>query len=95
MRMVGLGFSTAFNRVNHKALVFKLRQLDVGGTFLSILTEFLSKRLERVVADGQFNEYRNVILGIPQGSVLGPLLFILHTHEYYVVWVRIYYCIIC
>ena len=78
--MVGLDFSAAFGHVNHKALIFKLRQLGVCGPFLSILTEFLSNRLQRVVVDGQFNDYRNVISGVPQGSVLGPLLFILYTH---------------
>ena len=81
VRMVGLDFSAAFDRVNHEALAFQLRQLGVGGSFLSILTEFLSNRLQRLVVDGQFNEYRNVILGIPQGTVLGPLLFILYTHN--------------
>ena len=60
MRMVGLDFSAAFDRVNHKALIFKLRQLGVGGPFLSILTEILSNRLQRVVVDGQFNDYRGV-----------------------------------
>ena len=63
------------------AYICKLRQLDVGGHFLSILTEFLSNRLQRVVVDGQFNDYRNVISGVPQGSVLGPWLFILYTHD--------------
>ena len=81
VRMVGLDFSAAFDRVNHKALVFKLRQLGVGGPFLSILTEFLSNRLQRVVVDGQFNEYIKVISGVPQGSVLGLLLFILYNHD--------------
>ena len=70
-----------FDRVNHKALLFKLGQLGVGGPFLSILTEILSNRLQRVVVDGQFNGYRNVISDVPQGSVLGPLLFILYTHD--------------
>ena len=79
--VVGLDFSAAFDRVYHKALVFKLRQLGVGGPFLSILTEFLSNRLQRVGVDGQFNEYRNVISGVPQGSVLGPLFFRLYTHD--------------
>ena len=79
--MVGLDFSAAFDRVNHKALIFKLKQLGIGGQFLNILIEFLSNRTQRVVVDGQCSESRNVISGVPQGSVLGPLLFILYTHD--------------
>ena len=67
--------------VNHKALIFRLRQIGVGGPFLSILTEFLSSKLQRVVVDGQFNDHRNVILGVPQENVLDPFLFILYTHD--------------
>ena len=81
MFMVGLDFSAAFNQVNHKALIFKLRQLGIDGPFLSSLTEFLLNRLQRVVIDGQFNDYKNVISGVPQGCVLGPLFFILYTHD--------------
>ena len=65
VHMAGLDFSVAFDCVNHKALISKLRQLGVGGPFLNILTEFLSNRLQRVDVDGQFNDYRNVILGVP------------------------------
>ena len=79
--MVGIDFTAASDRVNHKALIFKLRQLDVCGPFLSIQNEFLSNRLQRVVVDGQFNDYRNVISGVLKGSVIGPLLFILYTHD--------------
>ena len=77
--MVGLDFRAAFDRVNHKALIFKLTELGVGGPSFSILTEFLSNRLQRVVVDGQFNDCRNVTLSVLQGSVLGPFFFILYT----------------
>ena len=67
--MVGLDFSATFDHVNHKTVVFKLKQLRVGGFFLNILTEFLSSRLQTVVSDGQSNEYRNAILSILHGII--------------------------
>ena len=70
VRMACLDFSAAFNWVNHEALVFNLRQLGVGGPFLTILTEILSNRLQKVVVDGKFNEFRNVVSGVPQGMYL-------------------------
>ena len=60
-RMVGLDFSAAFDRVNHNALIYKLRQLSIGGPFLNILMDFLTDRKQLVVVDGHYGEWRSVI----------------------------------
>ena len=80
-RVVGLDFSAAFDRVNHLALIYKLKLLGIGGSILNILTEFLTRRTQRVVVDGQLSDIRYVVSGVPQGSVLGPLLFIIYTSD--------------
>ena len=80
-RMVGLDFSAAFDRVNHSALIYKLKLIGIGGPFLNIIKEFLTNRTQRVCIDGELSDVRNVISGVPQGSVLGPLLFIIYTSD--------------
>ena len=77
--IVQLNFSAAFDRVSHSGLSFKLKFIGVGGSVLSICTEFLSDRRQRVVVDGAAAQWIAITSGMPQGSVLGPLLFILYT----------------
>ena len=73
--MVGLDFSVAFDCINHKALMLKLRQFGNDDSFLNILIELLTNQKQRVVVDSHHGEWRRVISGVPLGSVLSHLLF--------------------
>ena len=76
-----IDLSAAFDRVNHLGIVYKLCSVAIGGSVLSILTQFLSNRSQQVMVDGCLGKLVNVVSGVRQGSVLGPLLFLLYTSE--------------
>ena len=74
-----IDFSAAFDTVNHQGILYKLCSVGIGGSVLSILTQFLSDRTQNVMVDGCRNKLVNVVSRVPHGSVLGPLLLILYT----------------
>ena len=76
-----IDFSAAFDRVNHQGVLYRLSSVGIGGSVLSVLTQFLSNRSQFVLVDGCRSKLVNVMSGVPQGSVLGPLLFLLYTSE--------------
>ena len=80
-RILHIDFSTAFDRVFHQGILYKLSSVGIGGSVLSVLTQFLSNQSQYVLVDGCRSNLVNVVSGVPQGSVLGPLLFLLHTSE--------------
>ena len=84
-RTMQIDFSAAFDNLNHRGILYRLCSVGIGGSVLSILTQFLSNRSQHVIADGCRNKLVDVS-EVPQGSVLGPLLFLLYTSEHFPFW---------
>ena len=81
VRGVFLDISKAFDRAWHEGLLFKLQQYGISGELITLIKDFLSCRKQRVVLNGQHSSWPDVKVAVPQGSILGPLLFLIYIND--------------
>ena len=73
--------SKAFDRVWHRGLINKLKKYGISGDLLHWIQKYLYTWNQRIFVNGNFSSLKFILAGVPQGSVLGPLFFLIYIND--------------
>ena len=79
-RAVFLDLSKAFDRVRHDGLLYKLECYGISRNLLNLLRSFLLNRMQKVVSNGKCSHWELINSGVPQGSIVDPLFFLVYIN---------------
>ena len=79
--VIYLDFQKAFDKVPHQRLILKLKSHGMGNSIIKWIEQWLIDRRQRVVVDGEVSSWKSVLSGVSQGSVLGPILFLVYIND--------------
>ena len=71
-----------FDKVWHESLLYQLESIGISGNLLNLSRSFLNDKYRRVVINGQHSDWAPILARVPEGSILGPLLFLIYINDY-------------
>ena len=79
--VIYLDLQKAFDKVPHQRLILKLKSHVMGNSIINWIEQWQTDMRQRVVVDGEVSSWKSVLSGVRQGSVLGPILFLLYIYD--------------